>query len=373
MRLLYLCASAQIGGGNRSLLSLWDELLLQGTAISAVCPSEGPMVQACVDRGISCCVMRYDWFPGKNIFSLVYNFYRWWKLLKDIQPDIIHANERLGNRAIALPAKTMGIPLVCHVRYPPTLQAVSRTYRWIPQPDFFIFNSYALQNAVGSFFSQACPRTRQQVIYNGVNLQNFPGIHRNGRDPVRIGIVANLLPVKGHDSFLEMAHLLVEKGVRAEFWIVGEDIMNKGYDQHLQHLATTLNLDKSVHFLGFRDDIPHILSQIDILVSSSSEEPFGRSICEAMACELPVVATAVGGVVEVIDNNKTGILVPGQSPSSLADAVESLIKDGGLRKTMGQAGRQRVKDLFSNEAHAKEMKEIYRKLLGKLGCKIEMN
>lgn len=363
MRLLFLCASAQIGGGNRSLLSLWDELLPQGVEVFAVCPTDGPMVQACVERGISCCVMKYDWFPGKNVFTLAYHFYLWRKLLKDIQPDIIHANERLGNRAVAHPAKSLHIPIVCHVRYPPTCEAVSRSYRWIPQPEYFIFNSYALQKSVGEFFSQACPQTRQQVIYNGVNLQKFPGVQRNGRQPVRIGIVANLLPVKGHDVFLEMAHLLIEKGISAEFWVVGEDIMNKGYAKHLEDLAMTLNVKDFVQFLGFRDDIPEVLRQIDILVSSSSEEPFGRSICEAMACELPVVATAVGGVVEVIDNNKTGILVPSQNPIAMADAVASLIQDSGLRRTMGQAGRQRVIDVFSNEAHAKDIKKIYAQLV----------
>ncbi len=363
MRVLYLSASGQIGGGNRSLLALWEELLPEGIAISAICPSEGPMVQACADRGISCRVIKYDWLSWQNFFSLPHNYYRWWQLLSEIQPDIVHANDMVGGRAIALAAWSKNIPHICHIRYPPSPEAASWIFRSLPKPAVFIFNSYALQIEVGGVLSQACPRTRQQVIYNGVNLRAFSGMERNGRDCMRIGIVANLLPVKGHSTFLKMARLLIDKGVRAEFWIVGDDIFDRGYRQHLKDLAVTLNLDKFVRFLGYRQDIPHILGEIDILVSCSSEEPFGRSISEAMACEVPVVATAVGGVVEVVDNNKTGILVPSQSPSALADAVERLAGDPKLRKNLGQAGRQRVKELFSNEAHAREVKKIYMGLL----------
>ena len=364
MRLLYLCASGQIGGGNRSLLSLWDELLPEGIAISAICPSEGPMIQACADRGISCRVIKYDWFSRWDFSSLANNYYRWRQLLKETQPDIVHANDRAGAHVIALAAWSKSLPLICHIRFAPSpLQVAALTFRGLPKPDIFIFNSYALQSKVGRVLSQACPRARQQVIYNGVNLHAFAGVERNGRDCMRIGIVANLLPVKGHSSFLKMARLLIDKGVRAEFWIVGDDIFDRGYRQHLKDLALTLNLHQFVRFLGYRQDIPHILGQIDILVSSSSEEPFGRSICEAMACELPVVATAVGGVVEVVENDETGILVPSQSPSALADAVERLVGDAGLRRKLGQAGRQRVKKFFSNEAHAKEVKKIYMGLL----------
>jgi glycosyltransferase involved in cell wall biosynthesis len=93
-------------------------------------------------------------------------------------------------------------------------------------------------------------------------------------------------------------------------------------------------------FLGARHNAPEVLSQMDVVVSSSHYESFGRSLVEAMACGLPVFATAVGGVPEVVDHGGTGFLVPPRDPHVLAEAVARVLQDGDLRRDMGNKGRR---------------------------------
>jgi glycosyltransferase involved in cell wall biosynthesis len=180
---------------------------------------------------------------------------------------------------------------------------------------------------------------------------------------MRVGVLANLVPFKGHEDFLLMARRLLDRGHMCEFWIVGEDRERSGYEGHLRRFAGSLGLNGQVKFLGFRADVAEILWQLDILVSSSHYEPFGRTLIEAMACELPVVATKVGGIPEVVADGETGILVPPREPEALADGVGRLLGDARLRGEMGRAGRARVEALFSSTAHAAQVLTVYQKLL----------
>jgi glycosyltransferase involved in cell wall biosynthesis len=363
IRVLYLCASGHIGGGNQSFLTLWAGLRCQGIIPIAIIPDKGSMIQACIENGIEYRIMNYNWLSWKRPASRVREVLRWRKMLKEIHPVIVHANDRFAGRSIALALWIARIPMVCHVRFPPPPEAIARSFRGLPKPHIFLFNSFTLQAQVGIFFRRACPNSRQQVVYNGIDLKVFQPVRRYDQGRLRVAIVANLLPVKGHQIFLEMVRELASRGNKAEFWIVGEDPHNTGYRQKLECLAATMSGTSSVRFLGYCHDIPSILSQIDILVSCSHEEPFGRSLAEAMACEVPVVAPSVGGIPEVIEDGKTGLLVPSNNPIMLADAVERLLHDHSLRLAMGKAGRQRVLKLFSSGIHAAEVIKVYRSLL----------
>ena len=178
-----------------------------------------------------------------------------------------------------------------------------------------------------------------------------------------MGILANLLPVKGHFDFLEMARILVERQYDVKFPIIGADIHQTGYEREIRTRIKDLGLSDRVDMLGHRNDVPQLLQQLDVLVCSSHVEPFGRCLVEGMSCGLPIVATRVGGIPEVVDDVVTGFLVPPKSPANLAIAVEKLLNDATLRKAMGHAGRKKVEREFTLTTHVERMVSLYDSIL----------
>jgi glycosyltransferase involved in cell wall biosynthesis len=187
-------------------------------------------------------------------------------------------------------------------------------------------------------------------------MERFCAVEYREHSPLRIGIIGNLTPVKAHEVFLEMAALLTGEGVDAEYWLVGRD---KGYEATLRAIVAEHNLESRVKFLGFQEDIPSILAELDLSICCSHEETFGRCVVEAMAARLPVVATRVGGLPEVVEEGVTGLLVPPRDPAALAAAVKQLLDDQPMRERLGIAGRNRAVSMFGSPAHAREVLRIY--------------
>ena len=361
--ILYVANSAEIGGGNRSLLTLWDGLASRGVNPIVVSPAVGPLVRECQGLGITCHIINDpgpSWQQPVDSWS---RMTRWRGLIEEYRVSLIHTNGSSGARAVGWASWTLGLPLVCHCRFPEKRAFVKWNYRFVKKPDVMIFNSQGLHREMGPVYADVCPRTRQLVVSNAVDLDRFRPRPKSPGDPLRVGIVANLLRVKGHVDFGEMARALIDRGWdSAEFWVIGGEL-EPGYQVELQQLAASLKVSGRVRFLGFRDDIEELISALDVLVCASHVEPFGRCLIEAMACERPLVATMVGGIPEVVEDGVSGFLVPPGDPRSLADAVERLLRDDHLRRKMGCSGRKRVEQLFSKEAHANRIYEIYRELI----------
>ena len=131
--------------------------------------------------------------------------------------------------------------------------------------------------------------------------------------------------------------------------------------------VNSLNLSKNILFLGEREDIPELLSCMDIFVLPSLREGFPNTILEAMASSLPVVATDVGGVRELIIPSETGFIVPPANTSALYESLSKLIQDKDLRYKMGNAGFERVKQ-FSIDKMAKETENLYQELIRGKKC-----
>lgn len=363
MRVLYLTNSAQIGGGNRSLLTLWEGLRSRGITPVAVCPTEGPMVEACRNADVGCEVVDYqlpDWLrPLKGWRA----FRRWVGLLDRLRIDLVHANDPYGARTVGFAAKRSGLPLVCHIHFP-LGDAVTRwVFRFTPKPGAFLFCSEALRQEANPALELACPDAQQTVVHNPVSTESFHPVAVPPGPRPRVGIVANLLPVKGHLDFLEMARVLTDRRVNADYWIIGEDIHRVGSREALEQRATELGLQHRVTFWGHRSNIPELMNELDVVVCSSHQEPFGMCLIEALACEKPVVATRVGGIPEIVEDGVCGFLTSPRAPHELADAVERLLLDSELRRRIGVAGRQRVLRCFTRDTYADKVVEVYRGLL----------
>jgi len=119
------------------------------------------------------------------------------------------------------------------------------------------------------------------------------------------------------------------------------------------------DVDDIVFFLGFREDVPQILASLDLFVLSSYLEGLGTSIMDAMASRLPVVATEVGGIPELVTHEKTGLLVPPKDPGALAEAILKLYRDRELAASYGEEGYKVVHEKYSSRAMAKKIIKEY--------------
>jgi glycosyltransferase involved in cell wall biosynthesis len=188
--------------------------------------------------------------------------------------------------------------------------------------------------------SDHIPASKVVTVANAIPLDRFqPGDPFQGR---HLTAICHMRPQKGVPILLEALALLRQHGQQPQCRLVGDGPELPAYRQRAQ----ALGLD-NVHFLGLRDDVPAILAEAMLaVVPSVWPEAFGLAAAEAMAASLPVIASRVGGLPEVVEDGVTGLLVPPGDPQALARALATLLADPQLRLTMGRAGRARAERLF---------------------------
>jgi glycosyltransferase involved in cell wall biosynthesis len=170
---------------------------------------------------------------------------------------------------------------------------------------------------------------------------------------------------KGVADTLHAWHQLQGKwGETANLVIVGDDLEGKGaYRAKMESLAAELG--SSARFAGFQKDVYRWFAAAEVVVFPSIEEPLGLVALEGMAHAVPVIGTAVGGIVETIVPEETGLLVPPKSPRDLAAAIDRLLADPALRDQLGTAARERCERLFSLEAHVAAVVRQYEAVLSR--------
>jgi L-malate glycosyltransferase len=207
------------------------------------------------------------------------------------------------------------------------------------------------------------PENRIRVIANGVDVRRFTVARdRSGwkrrlnlpSEALTFGTVGRFVPVKCYPVLLEASRLIFDKIPNSYLVLVGDGPLH----EQLVRLARDYKIHNRVRFLGWRSDVPEILNALDVYVLASESEGMSNTILEAMACGLPVVATAVGGNVELVDR-AGGVLVPPYNPKSLADTVSLLLSDPARRETMGSLARRRVEEHFSLEMMAENYARVY--------------
>jgi glycosyltransferase involved in cell wall biosynthesis len=232
--------------------------------------------------------------------------------------------------------------------------------------DLAVCNTKAIQC---DLIAEGVPPAKIRIIHNGIDTNEYRSVERKlardllgiAQDAFVLTVVANFHPYKGHADLLQMLHM-ARSGLPAG-WVllaVGRDI--DGNLGRAERLCDRLGLSAHVRFLGERSDIPLILHAADVHVSASHTEGFPNNVLEAMAARLPVIATAVGGVPEMVVNDLTGLLVPARNREAMALALLQLANDPARRRSMGEAGRNRVVSEFSIEQSAQALQESYAEL-----------
>jgi glycosyltransferase involved in cell wall biosynthesis len=199
------------------------------------------------------------------------------------------------------------------------------------------------------------------VVYQGVTVR--PRVPRATEGSVRVGTAARLVTVKGLPTLLQ-AFARARDAIAREKIDLTLDIAGDGPQKSaLEEEIESLGLADSVRLLGWRDDIPRFLGAWDLYVQSSNAEGFGLSVMEAMAAGLPVIATNVGGLPELVEEKATGLLVNAGDPVAMGDAIAALAPDARRRALMGARGRERVMRYFSIEKEVRSIRDVYNRLL----------
>jgi glycosyltransferase involved in cell wall biosynthesis len=180
-----------------------------------------------------------------------------------------------------------------------------------------------------------------------------------------IGIVGRLQPWKGQHLFVRALAELRRRQKNVQGLVVGGNAydLSPGFEEHVHRLVRQLGLTGDVFFTGQVEDARPYIAAMDVLVNASAPEPFGLVLVEAMALGVPVVAVALGGPAEIIEHERSGLLVPTNHPDVLADAIERLTDDRALRLRLGEGAQDRFRQHFT----AEHMVESLQSTLERLG------
>jgi glycosyltransferase involved in cell wall biosynthesis len=266
--------------------------------------------------------------------------------------DIIH--EHTGGRFLAQMSRSLGgCKIVRHVHGRATEKTGAvKTSLKLPRSAATIANSHIV--------AQACGDAGAVVIYPGIDISEFP-FDPAPRTEVIVGTACRLEPVKGLPHLIEAIAILRNQAPALRVEIAGEGSLRES----LECMTQQRGLSKQITFIGWQTELPALLASWSIFVLPSLDEGFGVAALEAMAAGLPVVATAVGGLAELVQDGQTGFLVPAAEPAELASRIQILLDSPDLREQMGRAGRLRAQESFSVSAMVNKTAALYSSLLSR--------
>ena len=244
----------------------------------------------------------------------------------------------------------------------------SRIQKWVCRlADCVLVNAESIRERL---IEQGYRPDNIAVIRNGIVLSKFGRREKGAALRQELGVPAwaplvfvfsRLNGMKGVEFFLEAAALVAPKFPEVRFLIVGDGANRQELEAH----AECLGLGRRVIFTGFRTDVPDLLPEAAISVLPSLSEGLSNSLLESMASGVPVIAARVGGNPEIVEHDVSGLLVPPRDSAALAAAIGSLLADPPLAARFGEAGRQRVAEVFSMERSVGEVERLYERLVEK--------
>ncbi len=381
MTILYIDQTGQLGGGELSLL---DWLRISPDGARAILFEDGPFRPMLEELGIPVEVFPFASLKGirreSGLLSIFFLLPALEKLRQRLakaalEADVLYANSQKAFLLAAI-AKQPGQPLIWHLRdilsaehFNPILRkiAVATGNRFATA---IIVNSQATADA---FVAAGGKPEKLRIVPDGVNSRPFDDLNLGSLTHLRkeicpqgkflVGVFGRLANWKGQHVLLEAIAPIPD----AHLCIIGDALFGEhSYAQALRARAALPDLAGRVNFLGFRRDIPDLMTCMDVIVhSSTSAEPLGRVIIEGMLARKPVIATRAGGAIEIVTDRQTGLLVTPGSVSELRSAIELLYRDNKISGQLASAGRDRAESAFSLEAMAGRVRQVLHELPAK--------
>jgi sugar transferase (PEP-CTERM/EpsH1 system associated) len=308
--------------------------------------------------------------PLRRSFDLSW-VHRLIQLIRQHKIHLIHSHEFTANCYSTLAARLAHIPIVCTVHgrnYYPQRYYRRLAYRWVARnADALV----AVSKNVSQFLQENIGIRHDTIttIWNGIDLKPFTTKEADRREIRRVlNIkpedfvvinVAALFDVKAQEVLLKAAAPILEQNRRTIFLIAGEGPR----EAYLKQLAMETGIANHVRFLGFRDDVPSLLRAADVFVLCSNFEGLPLSVIEAMATGLPVVATNVGGIAELVEHGTSAYLVPPKDPRTLARGILHVMSNSDKATRLGKEARRRARSMFSLHTMVNHYVELYSSLL----------
>ena len=358
--------SLELGGSEKQCVELARQLSMNGFAVTVGClRGTGPLKARVEEAGLPLVE-----FPVKSLLRLntLVQMVRLIRFMRKNKFQVVHTNDLYSNLFAVPAARLAQIPVILSCQrdlsqwwwYTPVKRKILRTIQQLAT--WTLVNSEAIREDLIARDNMD-PR-RIPVVYNGVDSETFaprmsereqlfPEVPASDK---LIIMVANMhLAVKGHSDLIAAAKIVCERNPEARFLLVGDGEMRTVFEDQVR----STQLEKSILFLGNRSDIPSLLSCCDIAVLASTSEGLPNAILEYMAAGLPTVATTVGGIPEIIEHERSGLLIPPRDPAALAEAILRLLNDDNIRSRLARGGRERVLAKFSFAATVEHLKRLY--------------
>ena len=370
--ILFISSVTKIGGAELSMIEVVAHLDRSRFNPIVLTTEDGPLARRLQDMNIP--VMygsfpffrrRYPWDYWKSIYSLV-------RLMRAKHIALVHVNcDRAVPHAV-LAGKLAGVPVLCNVHDMVRAWFLPRYVRYMNLSARIVANSQATARHC---LKAGMKGEKIQVIYECFEMDRYLSVSNDdrevlrnewglGKDILAVGLVGQVLKYKGHEEFIQAAAIVNEKYPLVYFFIVGDDSLSteSGFMQQLEESRQRCGLESNLVFTGFRDDIPQVMSALDIVVVPSHTEAFGRVVVEALALGKVVVATRVGGIPEIIEDGETGFLIQARDIYGLAEKISQLVKDRELRIQMGMKGPASV-HRFDVKLTTRQFEETYLAIL----------
>jgi len=363
-RILLLVTLAETGGAQTYVASLLP-MLAQHFDVAVAAHGSGPLrerVQAAGVRFIHLEHVRRPLSPLRDFRGLL----ELTALVRRERPHIVHVNSAKAAALGRLAASLARVPIRIYTVHGWSFTAhgggssvVYRGAERLLRPLTTTTICVAESERRAGLEAGTCDEAATVVIHNGVELPRAAAVEsRSG--PYRLVTVGRLQAPKDP---ITLVRALAELGRPGEAVIAGGGPDRPAVESEVRRLG----LESVVRLAGERNDVGELLAAADLFVLSSRSEGLPLSILEAMAAGLPVVASSVGGVPELVVEGETGLLVPPGDPGALAAAIERLLDDSALRRQLGAAGRNRVSEHFDLVSARRAHLDLYRTLLADAG------
>jgi glycosyltransferase involved in cell wall biosynthesis len=380
IRVARVIARLNIGGPAQHVIHLtarlprdrFESVLLAGREA----PSEGNMLDLAARWGVQPIEVpglgrRLSPTDDARSLAFLVRFFR------RFRPHVVHTHTAKAGAIGRLAARLTRVPIVVHTYH----GHVFHGYFSKPMTSIFLAVERVLARSTSRLLTVSESVKRELETYRvgvpdqilamplGLDLDRFLGSEGGGGELRRelgvgddrplVGIVARLVPIKLHEDFVAASALVAARVPRALFLVIGDGERRS----ELEALVRGQGLAERVRFLGWRRDLDHIYRDLDVVVLTSANEGSPVSLIEAMAAARPVVATRVGGVPDLVEAGVHGLLVRPGDPAATADAIVALVADPARRRAMGEAGRRRVRDVYSVDRLVSDVARLYAELL----------
>lgn len=360
MKVVHLETGRHVYGGALQVLLLVEGLARRGVENLLVVPDGSAVAEEARRRALP---VRSLPMAGEADLAFPFRFRR---LLRDEAPDLVHLHSRRGADTLgAVTTKLARIPTVLSRRVdnPEAGWSLGAKYRLF---DAVITISEAIRRVL---LEQGVPAEKVRCVHSALDPTPFQGPCRGEEfrrafgleegDRV-VGMAAQFIPRKGHDTLLAALPAILRSHPDTRFLLFGRGPLRKEVETKVREAG----LADTVLLPGFRDDLPFLLPCLDLLVHPASMEGLGVILLQASAAGIPIVASAVGGIPEAVAHRENGLLVPPGDPNALAEAVVTLLENPDQARAMGEAGREKVRSLFSVEGMVEGNLAVYKEILG---------